>query len=262
MIEEGTVMHNSLDRAYRTQQFADLAGVTVRTLHHYDRLGLLKPKRTAAGYRIYRSRDLERLEQIVALKFLGLPLKQIRAVLDRDRLALPDALRVQRKVLEERRRQLDGAILAIRHAEMSIVAGSKPDAAVLKQIIEVLEMQNNPEWTSKYYSEEARQKIEGRRHLWSPELQERVSREWTELYRDVESAIADNAEPAGERAQALAARWRKLLEGFTGGDREIQKGLNKLWRDQENWPASAQQQMKPFVNPVVWEYMSKVLACQ
>ena len=63
---------------HRASEFADLAGVTVRTLHHYDRLGLLKPHRNGSGYRLYRESDLERLEQIVALKFLGLPLKDIR----------------------------------------------------------------------------------------------------------------------------------------------------------------------------------------
>jgi len=56
---------------YRVQEFARLAGVTVRALHHYDRLGLLRARRTASGYRVYGDRDLERLEQIVALQFLG-----------------------------------------------------------------------------------------------------------------------------------------------------------------------------------------------
>lgn len=58
---------------FQAREFAELAGVTVRTLHHYDRLGLLKPKqRTESGYRLYEAQDLERLEQIVALKYPGL----------------------------------------------------------------------------------------------------------------------------------------------------------------------------------------------
>jgi hypothetical protein len=65
-------------RSYKVHEFAELAGVTVKALHHYDRLGLLTPRRTEAGYRVYTERDLERLEQIVALKFLGLPLRQIK----------------------------------------------------------------------------------------------------------------------------------------------------------------------------------------
>ena len=63
-------------RGYRVQEFAELAGVTVRTLHHYDRLGLLKPLRTHSGYRCYSEAHLAQLEQIVALKFIGVPLKR------------------------------------------------------------------------------------------------------------------------------------------------------------------------------------------
>src|SRR5580700_6800802 len=85
---------------FRAKEFADLAGVTVRTLHHYDRLGLLKPRRAESGYRLYRESDLERLEQIVALKFLGLPLKEIRELLDSAAPDLPAALRMQRSALE------------------------------------------------------------------------------------------------------------------------------------------------------------------
>lgn len=90
------------DRSYRVHEFAGLAGVTVKALHHYDRLGLLTPRRTEAGYRVYTGCDLERLEQIVALKFLGLPLRQIKAVLERTALELPDTLRLQRTALEEK----------------------------------------------------------------------------------------------------------------------------------------------------------------
>jgi DNA-binding transcriptional MerR regulator len=78
---------------YRAREFAELAGVTVRTLHHYDRLGLLKPrKRSAGGYRLYQMQDLARVEQIVALKFLGLPLAQIRRVLDEEPLSFRQEL--------------------------------------------------------------------------------------------------------------------------------------------------------------------------
>src|SRR5258707_13822338 len=101
---------------HRASEFADLAGVTVRTLHHYDRLGLLKPQRNRSGYRLYRESDLERLEQIGALKVLGLPLKDIRKLLDSAAPELPDALRMQRSALEQKRKLLDRAIAAIRQA--------------------------------------------------------------------------------------------------------------------------------------------------
>jgi DNA-binding transcriptional MerR regulator len=230
-----------------------MAGVTVRTLHHYDRLGLLRPRRNGSGYRVYRESDLERLEQIVALKFLGLPLSEIRGLLDADSGGLSCALRVQREVLEERRRLLDQAIRAIGEAERN------PRPALLRKIIEVIGMQENTDWKTKYYSPEARAKIEERGKDWTPEKQEQATRAWLELIRDVEAALGED--PAGERAQALAERWRKLVEGFTGGDADIAAGLRKLYADQANWPAEFQEQMKPFRNRAVWDFIGKAMAC-
>ena len=242
----------------QAQQFAELAGVTVRTLHHYDRLGLLRPRRTESGYRLYRESDLERLEQIVALKFVGLPLKRIKTLLDRDNLELAEALPRQRLVLEAKRKLIDRAIHAIEDAERTLAAGQRPDAAILKKIIEVIEMQDNPNWSEKYYSEEARAKIEERKKEWNPALQDEVTKQWTELFRDVEASLNDD--PASPKAQALAARWKTLVEGFTGGDPEVQKGLNKLWQDKSNLPSSIQAQMKPYGNPKVWEFIQKAFA--
>jgi hypothetical protein len=72
---------------------------------------------------------------------------------------------------------------------------------------------------------------------------------------DVEASLGED--PAGPKAQALAARWRKLLEGFTGGDPEIQKGLNKMWADQANWPA--QQRNSYAINPAVQDFIIKAM---
>jgi DNA-binding transcriptional MerR regulator len=242
---------------YRTSQFAELAGVTVRTLHHYDRLGLLKPRRTAAGFRVYQARDLERLEQIIALKFLGLPLRRIGLLLDREALALPDALRMQRTVLEEKRRLLDRAIAAIREAEVSIRGSQRAGTGVLKKIIEVIEMQNNTDWMAKYQSPEAKAKLEARKGEWTPEMQERVSAQWKELFADVEAALSED--PASEHVQALAARWTALVEGFTKRDPDLTQAAANAWKDHDNWPADAKQQAAPFSNKEVWNFMHKAL---
>src|SRR5882762_3885294 len=201
---------------YHVQEFAELAGVTVRPLHHYDRLGLLKPRRTHAGYRLYSLRDFERLEQIVALKFLGIPLKQIRTLFHREAHALPEALRMQRRVLEEKRRLLDSVINAILEAEQATRPGERPDSAVLKKIIEVIEMQDNMDWSKKYYSNEAQIKIEEHKQLWSPENQERWSKEWSDLFRDVEAALGEIPPARKPRLWPRAGKNSlKLLPGAT-----------------------------------------------
>ena len=149
-------------KLYQIQEFAALTGVTVKALHHYDSLGLLKPQRTAAGYRLYAERDMERLEQIVALKFLGLPLKQIKIVLERAALELPDALRMQRKALAEKQEMLARAMRAIMDAEKTMENGKPADLAILKRLIEVIGMQNDIDAMKQYYSEEAWVKVRQR----------------------------------------------------------------------------------------------------
>lgn len=249
-----------MSESYRVQQFAELAGVTVRALHHYDRLALLRPRRTDSGYRRYSIRDLERLEQIVALKFLGLPLKQIKTLLDREARDLADVLPSQRRALEEKRRRLDQAIGAIRDAERLVQPGRQIDAAILKNIIEVIEMQDNTDYMNRYYTGEAQAKLAERREQWNPELQEQARQAWTDLFRDVETSLGED--PAGEKAQALAERWKKLVESFTGGDPEVATGLKKAWADREHWPATMKNQSAPYTNSKVWEFIQKAIACR
>jgi DNA-binding transcriptional MerR regulator len=240
---------------YRIQEFARLAGVTVRALHHYDRLGLLKPSgRSGSGYRLYRDSDLARLEQIVVLKFLGLPLKQIGRLLQRES-PLADTLRRQQQVLAGKRRQLELAIEAIAQAERSLQPGQEPDWTLVTNIVKEIEMQNNTDWSKQYYSEDAKAKVEERKALWNPELQAQVTAQWTALVADVTAALDED--PAGPAAQALAARWRTLVEGFTGGDPEMQKGLNKMWADKANWPA--QERERFHIDPRVQEFITKAM---
>lgn len=242
---------------YQVSEFAEKAGVTVRTLHHYDRLGLLKPSgRTEAGYRLYGERDFARLQHIVTLKFIGLPLRQIKDLLDRGDLDLKSTLSLQRRLLLEKRLQVEAAIQAIEEAERSLKSGSTPDLAALKTIIEVMERQNNMEWAKKYYTEEAQTKIAERARTWTPELQAKVEQDWKTLIGEVEAAITAKIDPSDAKAQSLAQRWSELVRGFTGGDAGIQQGLNKLYADPGNWPSSF---TKPFSDEV-WQYVRKAMA--
>lgn len=229
---------STTNRLYQASEFARLTGVTVRTLHHYDRLGLLKPSgRTSAGYRLYGERDFARIQQIATLKFVGLPLKQIKSLLDRSALDIETTLRLQREILEEKRRQIDAAIEAIKCAEGVMGSGYKPDWEALAKIIEVIEMQNNWDWVKRYYTEEQLAELARR---GTPEVLERGEREWATLIKEVEEAVAEGVDPRSERARALAARWSGLIEEFTGGNPEILASLKRLYADQDNWPANAQ----------------------
>ena len=240
-----------MSRFYQIHEFAELAGVTVKALHHYDRLGLLKPKRTDGGYRMYAERDLERLEQIIALKFLGVPLKQIKAVLDRPALELPDTLRLQRRALEERQQLLSRAIRAIRLAEDALETGKSTEPAILKRIIEVIEMQNDIDVMKKYYrTEEAWEK---RRRFY----EQGPSLEWRELYCDVAAALGQD--PATEASQALADRWLKLGIRAYSGEPEFQTDSPTAWMDREHWPPFMKRRIAQFKFEEVYKYISQVV---
>jgi DNA-binding transcriptional MerR regulator len=241
---------------YKVSQFAEKSGITVRALHHYDRLGLLKPSgRTESGYRLYTDRDYARLQQIETLKFIGLPLRQIKDLLDGNELDLGEALRLQRRLLGEKRNEIEQALRAIEEAERGLQFPKVPDWAALKKIIEVMKMQSNNKWMKKYYSEEAQAEIAKRAQSFTPEMQSKVQQDWKDLIDDVEAARTRNEDPAGSDARSLAERWVNLLRGFTGGNPQVQQGLNRLYADQGNWPANFQ---KP-CSDEVWGFIKKAM---
>jgi MerR family transcriptional regulator, thiopeptide resistance regulator len=237
-------------KVYRVREFARLAGVTVRALHHYDRVGLLKPRRTRAGHRIYVPDDLGVLEQIVALKFIGIPLRNIGALVRKGANELPDVLAAQRLVLEGKRRLLDRAINAIGDAEAAFARGGVDSADVLKRIIEVIEMQHDDEEWKSQYNALVQGKIE-RLKAMTPEMKTALQQDWNVLFDDVKMALS--AEPSSATAQALATRWLKLLETFSGA---IEPGMAK------KFGATYQGSAPPFGDARVWEFMGKVLAAR
>ena len=119
-------------------------------------------------------------------------------------------------------------------------------------------MQSNMDWTKKYYSAEAQREIQKRAATIPREVIEQGQRDWTALIDEVPAAVSAGEDPASEKSQALAARWAELVKGFTGGNAEIQRGLNRMYSDRENWPASMP---KPFSNEVQ-EFMAKAMKCR
>jgi DNA-binding transcriptional MerR regulator len=118
------------DPSYRTVgEVADLAHVSVRTLHHYDEIGLLPPaRRTDAGYRLYGPEQLERLHQVLLFRELGLALDDIAGLLDAPAAERARALLTHRRALEDRRRRTDAVLRAVDRAiEMLEEGGTMKD---------------------------------------------------------------------------------------------------------------------------------------
>jgi DNA-binding transcriptional MerR regulator/thiol-disulfide isomerase/thioredoxin len=236
-------------RTYRIHDFAQLAGVTVKALRHYDRIGLLKPKRTDSGYRAYSDADLQRLEQIVALKFIGLPLREIKILMEGTAMTLPAALRAQRRAVEEKQKLLTRVLRAIRVAEESIKPGQPADPSVLKTIIEAIDMEDGIELMKRYYNEKG---WELRRRYY----EEGPSPEWLNLYKDANAMLG--ADPGSPEAQALGDRWLALSLRAYRGDPDVQTHSPTAWSDRQNWPPAMKQRIADLNLEAVSAFIEKV----
>lgn len=246
--ESKNIMKNESKNLWQTREFAEKARITVRALHHYDRIGLLKPtRRTTKDFRLYGETEFARLQQILTLKFIGFSLAQIREILGDQNFVLSETLRLQRRIIEAQRTRLNLALEAINRAEIVFRENGTTSWESFQKIIEVIDMEQNMDWTREYYSDAAQARIEERKSLWSPELQERVSNNWKNLFAEIKQAIADDVKPSSKQAQELASRWNALIDEFTGGDAEIREGLTKMYADEKNWQTEWK---KPFDDQV------------
>lgn len=126
------------DRRWMVGELAQVTGLTVRALHHYDKIGLLRPsERTAAGYRLYSSADVERLYRITVLRGLGLSLEQIAEVLDGETWQLEAAVRQH---LEDVQRQLQLGERLGRRLRQMLAALHRSDVPSPEEIIDTLEL--------------------------------------------------------------------------------------------------------------------------
>jgi DNA-binding transcriptional MerR regulator len=231
---------------FRIQEFAKLAGVTVRALHHYDRLKLLSPAhRSERGYRLYCHEDLGRLERILALRFLGLSLREIATLLNtpagRGAEPLTVTLVRQRSALGERRDGLDRVLRAIEHAQLRAqdiagTEGAEPEWLLYQTILKEIQMQEATNWTEKYYSPKAAEALRERRSAMTPEQKMDAGGRWKALLADVQSALDREVLPDSAEGRALVARWMRLGDEFTQGDPEIAEGYKRLHDDESHWP--------------------------
>jgi DNA-binding transcriptional MerR regulator len=236
---------------YNVAELAELAGVTVKALHHYDRLGLLRPRRSNAGYRLYVARDLERLEQIVALKSIGLTLEQIRVVLDGDVHALASALRDQRQTLERKRAELTRAIRAIERVESTVsLYRALSRGGVLNRLIEAIDMQNDLDAMQRYFKTDAAW-ARGRSYF-----EQWPSQGWRGLFREIQDSLRED--PAGDHARSLASRWEVLFRTDTNGDFAFRAGLWRAWHDFHEWPDSLKQTVAEFDFVALWKFVAEV----
>lgn len=219
--------------AWKVGELAGRTGLSVRTLHYYEEIGLLSPsRRTGAGHRLYDACDVLRLQRIVSLRQLGFGLEEIRAclsgpgfparrVVELHAARLREGMRLQQRLLG----RLEALASRLEPAE------EVPADEFVQTVMEVIEMSERVE---RYYTPEQLETLERRRQEIGEERLREVEAEWPRLMQEVRAEMEAGADPADERVQRLAKRWMELVGEFTGGDPGIERSLGDMWRQVES----------------------------
>jgi DNA-binding transcriptional MerR regulator len=207
-------------------ELAALANLTVRTLHHYDSIGLLQPSaRSDAGYRLYDRNDVARLHQIQALRSFGMGLADIGLYLDSPE-GSPLAL-VDRQLAALDRQIRDAARMReqLLRVRGQLASGAMPDLSTwLTTLEQTMEMMSVYE---KYFTPEELQKLPMYRD-------DAVRAQWRALVEQAAGLMQSQVPPESEAAKVFALRWLQAFERDTAGDPELASRLNVMaQREQE-----------------------------
>ncbi len=235
---------------WKVGELAQRTGLSVRTLHWYDEIGLLKPSwHTEAGHRLYTAEDVARLQQILSLRQFGFALEEVRACLedaDFSHLSLIEAhLGRLREQIEGQRRlcaRLEALAACLRAAETVSVED-------LLQVIEEMTM------IEKYYTPEQLEQLKARKEQVGEERIRQVQEEWPKLHAEVRAEMEKGTDPTSETVQALARRWMALVNEFTGGDPGIEKSLRSMYQQEQTIHGMNVEAMRPMM-----EYIGKAIA--
>jgi DNA-binding transcriptional MerR regulator len=195
-------------------------GLTVRTLHHYETIGLLEAsQRTEAGHRRYTDADLARLQQVVSLRAIGLPLGEIRRVLDEgvDPRGAVDRLLAHLHEQVEQAGRLIGRLDAIAAQYRAAEAVSAEDLIHTIRLTIMFE---------KHYTPEQLEQIKQRGAEVGEARIAEVQQEWSTLFGEFDRHREAGTDPASPAVQELVKRAEGLIGEFTGGDGGIRRSLN------------------------------------
>lgn len=231
---------------WKVGQLAKRTGISVRTLHHYDQIGLLTPShRTASGHRLYDGDDVARLQQIVMLRQLGFALDEIGATLERASLPhLIDLHMARLRAQIERERTL---MSRLERMAAWLRAGNEVSVDEFLTTIEEMTM------FEKYMTEEQLETLKKRGEAIGPERIKEVQEEWPRLIEDVRVEMERGTDPKSPRVQELAGRWRSLVNEFSGGDRAIEGSVAKMYQSE---PGAAQ---RFGFDTKVWDYIKSAM---
>lgn len=213
---------------YTVKQLAEISGVSIRTLHFYDEIGLLRPAWLAKnGYRYYQENELLRLQQILFFRELGFELKGIKAILDQPDFDRVGALQVHKFSLLRKKKRMAGLIETIDKTIMKLHGETHMNDKEMYQGFAPQEQADHESYLVNRFGEKARKHIEQSKNNtkgWTQREWGAMSDEWKDILLELKKLMEENALPSSVEAQVLIKKhylW-----------------LSKIWTpDKESYPA-------------------------
>ncbi|HAV1868447.1 TPA: MerR family transcriptional regulator [Enterobacter hormaechei subsp. steigerwaltii] len=224
-------------------ELAKRAGITVRTLHHYEQTELLLPSaRSAAGYRLYNLADVQRLHMIQALAKAGLELAEIRDFLEQRSLSLAELLDRQITLLDKQLRSIHTLRNRLVELRTGLTDDATPDLESWLQTLELMNMYDR--WFSKEELQQLPFAVE----------KEALADIWAGLVTEVKHLLEQNVSVTDARATDLASRWMERLEQDTAGKPEFLTRLNEMHS------VEPQMQEQTGITPEITDYITRAFA--
>ncbi|HHW68011.1 MAG: hypothetical protein PWP07_1716 [Epulopiscium sp.] len=250
---------------YTVQKLGKLAGVSTRTLRYYDEIGILKPARiNASGYRIYGQEEVDRLQQILFYRELGVSLEQIKEILSSPTFNATAALIEHRQKLLEKRKQLD---LLISNVEKTIAAQEGRIVMSDKEKFEGFKQKLIDE-NERKYGKEIREKYGDEQVEKSNQQFKNMTRDQYDKFQDLEREMFDTlkeamatGDPGGETAQKAADLHRQWITLAWGTyNKEAHAGVAQMYVCDERFKAyydKEQPGMAEFLKDAILIYTGK-----
>ena len=206
-------------------ELAKQTGLSIRTLHYYDEIGLLCPSdRNDIGHRLYSDRDIIRLQQILSLRQLGFALKEIRECLENPDFSLPQVINLHRDRIREQ--------IALSHTLLERLNGIARELETTKSVAveNLIQVMETITMSEQYFTPEQQEVIEARF--------EDVEPEWQELITRAQAEMSKGTDLNSPSVQELARIWQWSMKTLIRGDRNIYESVVKTYQQQGGEAAS------------------------
>lgn len=224
---------------YTVKQVSELAGVSVRTLHYYDEIGLLHPSKIGAnGYRYYDDDALLRLQQILLYREMEFELTHIKDILDDADFDTVSALRAHRTVLKEKIARLQAMVQTVDSTIMHVVGEvTMSKKRLFQPFSDEKQKEYEREIRLEYGPDIVNQSVR-RYNSYTDAERQKIGDEGNRIYADLVGAIEAQLSPESEEVQAIMQRWHEHLRYFYEPTLEILRGLGDLYNDHPDFRAN------------------------